>query len=88
MTRPAHASNRSYVGYWRDISDEGVGPLYILPNEIAMNVAVYEEIMGEHMIPYFKGRANLSSFQQNGARHHTAEPVLYFLENQSVEVTE
>lgn len=37
------------------ISDEEVGPLYILPNEIDMNVAVYEE---KNMIPYFKGHTN------------------------------
>lgn len=56
MTRPTRASNRSHVGYWGCYFGRGGRTsLYILPNEIDMNIAVYEE---KNMIPYFKGHTN------------------------------
>ena len=50
MMYPTHSANSFYSGYWGDISDLGVGSLFIIPHNTHMNAASFKSVMEEVII--------------------------------------
>ena len=50
MMYPTHSANSFYSGYWGDISDLGVGSLFIIPHNTHMNAVSFKSVMEEVII--------------------------------------